>query len=357
MEKIVESINNINVAVSKLNSKQSKVIFLSPDTKGNAKASVSYIYRMARVLKDNGVDVNILHEKNDYINPTSWLSFDVSDIEHKSIENNDLKVGPQDFIFVPEIYANVFEQIQQLPVEKVILVQNYEYLLDWFTPGKSWLDYDVTECVTTSNVLKDAIRELIPVGEINFVNPCVPNIFKPQTEPNKLVVAIHSKDQRKSAKIIKSFYLKYPLYRFISFKDMHGMTELDMANNLSECAVSVWLDPDSSFGTFPVESMMCNVPVIGKIPTIVPEWMNDDNGVWVYDENQIPDLIFNYIKNWMEDTIPENLTNMNIDNLSAYNEVNFTKASLELFNDLISRKVNKLNRIKETLEKTLNDNE
>jgi len=153
-------------------------------------------------------------------------------------------------------------------------------------------------------------------------------------------------------KSIKTFYLKYPLYRFISFKDMHSMTEKDFATNLRESALSVWVDDDSTFGTFPLESIKSNVPVIGKVPNIIPEWMTDDNGIWVYDENQIPDLIFNYMKNWMEDALPENLLNVSDSIKDKYTMEIFEKSTLEVYNTLLERKVAKLITIKENLEKT-----
>jgi hypothetical protein len=357
MEKMNETLNNIDSAIEKIKNKESKIVFLSPDTKGTARASVSYIYRQAMALKNAGYNVSILHEKNEYIKVGSWLGEEYDQIEHKSIENNDLTVGPQDIIVVPEIYGNVFEQIQQLPVQKVILVQSYDYLLDSFSPGKSWLDFDVMNCITTSKTLTEMIKELVPVNQIDFIEPGISEHFKPSEMPQIPVVAIHARDQRKAAKIIKTFYLKYPLYRFVSFKDMHGMTEADFAKNLKECAVSVWVDDDSTFGTFPVESLKCNVPVIGKVPSVIPEWMNDDNGIWVYDENQITDLVFNYIKNWMEDGLPENLLNVSETMKDKYTMDVFEKATIETYNIMFERTIAKLNKIKETFEKTLETNE
>jgi hypothetical protein len=357
MEKLDETLKNIDSAIEKIRNNQGKIIFLSPDTKGTARASVSYIYRQALALQNAGYGVSILHEKNDYIKVGSWLGDVFDTLEHKSIENNDLTVGPQDIIVVPEIYGNVFEQIQQLPVDKVILVQSYDYLLDSFSPGKSWVDFDVMECITTSKTVKEAIEELVPAGQINFVEPGIANEFQPSEMPQMPVIAIHARDQRKAAKIIKSFYLKYPLYRFVSFKDMHGMTEADFAKNLKECALSIWVDDDSTFGTFPIESLKCNVPVIGKVPNIIPEWMNDDNGIWVYDENQIPDLAFNYIKNWMEDSLPENLLKVSETVTDKYKMETFELATVETYKAMFERKIAKLNKIKETFEKTLENNE
>jgi len=103
--------------------------------------------------------------------------------------------------------------------------------------------------------------------------------------------------------------------------------------------------------------MKCNVPVIGKVPNIIPEWMGDDNGIWVYDENQIADLAFNYIKNWMEDSLPENLSKVNETVEGKYTIELFEKATIEVYNTMFEKCLVRLNRIKETFEKTLETNE
>jgi hypothetical protein len=353
MEKVEERLKNIESAISKIENNESKFIFLCPDTKGAAVASVANIYRQAIILKNSGLNVSILHEKNDYIKPTTWLGQECEFLEHNSIENDDLVVGPQDVIIIPEIYGGVFEQILHLPVYKIIMVQHYDHLLDNFSPGKSWADYDVSECLTTNSTVANMISEILPYQPVKFINPLISGEFKPSEKPKKLTVAVHAKEQRKAAKLIKTFYLKYPLYRFLSFKDMHGMTESDFARNLKECALSVWIDDESTFGTFPIESMKCNVPVIGKVPNIIPEWMEDENGIWVYDENQIPDLIFNFIKNWMEDSLPENLNSVSLSVKDKYDFESFEKSTVETYKSFMNNNLSKLNKIKENFEKNI----
>jgi hypothetical protein len=61
---------------------------------------------------------------------------------------------------------------------------------------------------------------------------------------------------------------------------MRGITQKDFANFLKDSFVSVWVDNESAFGTFPLESMISGTPVIGKIPNLKPDWMSENNGVW-----------------------------------------------------------------------------
>lgn len=78
-------------------------------------------------------------------------------------------------------------------------------------------------------------------------------------------------------------------------------------NTLKDCCLSVWIDNESSFGTFPLESMKCGVPVIGKVPDLMPEWMSEENGVWIADKNMIVDFISDFLQNWLEDNLNEDM--------------------------------------------------
>ena len=49
--------------------------------------------------------------------------------------------------------------------------------------------------------------------------------------------------------------------------------------------------------------MKSNVPVIGKVPNLSPDWMTEDNGIWITDQTLFPDLIGDYVQNWLEDNI------------------------------------------------------
>jgi hypothetical protein len=123
--------------------------------------------------------------------------------------------------------------------------------------------------------------------------------FKPSELPLKPYIAISCRDRNTSKKIISEFYLKYPQLRWITFKDMVQLTYDEFAEALKECFVSVWVDDESTFGTFPLESMKCGVPVVGKIPNMEPDWLSE-NGMWTYDSNKIAEIVGTYILAWLE---------------------------------------------------------
>ena len=50
-------------------------------------------------------------------------------------------------------------------------------------------------------------------------------------------------------------------------------------------------------------SSLLKKPLKGKIPEIAPEWMSEENGIWVDNKLIIIDLIADFIQNWLEDNI------------------------------------------------------
>lgn len=356
MIKTNEIVSNIEQSIDKIKNKEHKVVFMVPDTKGNGRACVSVIYRQAMTLNDAGYNVALLLEKKDSIKPSVWLGQEYDKLTHYTVEENNMVMGGHDFIVIPEIYGSVFEQIEKLPMEKILLVQSYDYLLEPYAPGTSFLDKGVLNTLTTSQTLANMLDNTMRYTQTKVIPVGIPDFFTPTDKLTKPTIAIHCRDAKKAAKIIKTFYLKYPIYRFVSFKDMHTMTEKDFAMNLKDCCVSVWVDDESSFGTFPIESMKCNVPVIGKIPNIIPEWMEDTNGIWVYDEHQIVDLISAYIKNWLEDSVPEDFINISDKMSGKYTMKDFSDTTIKVYEEFFSRRIEKLEKIKEEYIKTEKEN-
>jgi glycosyltransferase involved in cell wall biosynthesis len=141
-------------------------------------------------------------------------------------------------------------------------------------------------------------------------------------------------------KIIKSFYLKYPQYRWITFRDMRGLNQKEFGEYLKDSFVSVWVDDTSAFGTFPIESMASYTPVIGKVPNMKPEWMSDDNGVWTYEFNNIHDILAEYIQNWLEDNINDELREKGLSTSSNYTDkTKFENTVIDLFNDYTKQRL------------------
>ena len=300
--------NLVKESISKLENKDFRIFFFVMDTKGNAIASMANIYEHAKLLRDMGYDAQILHEKNDYTPVGTVLGDIYAEIPHVSIETQQLKVNTQDFIIIPEIFANVMEQTAKLPSKRIVFTQSYDYIFEMLMPGKNWADYGITDVITTSQKQKEYVESLFSNRVKAEVIPVsVPDYFKPSDKPKKPIIAISTRDQRDLVKIYKAFYIKYPHLKWVSFRDMKGLPREAFAKSLAESCLAIWVDGISSFGTFPIEAMKSEVPVLGLVPNMVPEWMGDKNGLWTHDPLAIVDLAANYFQAWLEDGEPEEL--------------------------------------------------
>ena len=294
----------IENSLNQLKDKKSRIYFVAQDTKGNARASIKYIYDVAMALKDSGFNPIILHEKKDYTGVASWLDESyMTNLPHRAIEGENLEISPEDFIVLPEIYGFIMEQIKDLPCGKIVLTQSYSYVLDTLQPGQSWPSLGFLKCITTSEKQKERVESYMKKMSYDIITPYISEIFDKPKLPPMPIVAVHTRDQTDTINIVKEFYLKYPQFRWFTFRDMRGLTQLEFANSLKNCFLSVWIDDISGFGTYPLESMSCGIPVIGKIPDLIPEWMNENNGIWVQDKLKIVDYIAEFIQNWLEDSI------------------------------------------------------
>ena len=349
-----EQISKIKTSIDNLKEKKSRIYFLVQDTKGNAKASMAYIYRLALTLKNNGYNSIILHEKADYTGVSTWLGEEyMENLQHKPIEGENLEVSPEDLIIIPELFGFVMSQLTKMPCGKIVLCQAYDHILETLQPGATWTQLGFLKCIITSDYQKDLVEGLMRNISFDILQPYISETFEKQILPPNPIIAIHSREQRESINIIKSFYIKYPQYRWVTFRDMRGLSEQEFASVLKDSFLSVWIDETSSYGTFPLESMKVGVPVIGLTPNLVPTWMNENNGVWVNNKIQILDFIADFLQNWLEDNVKQDLyTEMikTVENLPS--KTDFETKTVELFSGYINTRATSFEEQLSKLETT-----
>lgn len=346
-----KNFKKIEEALNLVKNKTGKLYFLTQDTKGNPKASISYIYGLVKTLRENGYDAIILHEKKDYkikdgnpewLSIEDWLGEEFAELPHACVETGELKVGPEDILVVPELFGHVMEQTKDMACTKIVLCQSYDYIFEMLQPGVQWINYGYTYAITTSQTSKEYINSVFPQMNVSVITPNISPIFKNQKLPGQPIIGIHTRDPRDTMKIVKTFYAKYPQFKWITFRDMRGMSVEFFANTLNEMCVGVWVDDISGFGTFPLECMKTGVPVIGKIPNLKPDWLKEENGFWTYESTQIVDIIQAYIKTWLEDSLPEQLLEEMDKTIEPYTVENTTAQLLEFFGKVEEEKIKEL---------------
>ena len=117
-----EIISKLEKSIEGIKNKSARIYFFVQETKGNAKASVRYIYDFALALQKNGYNSIILTEKPDYTPITSWLSDEYESLPHQPIEGNSLAIAPEDLLIIPEIFGFLMEQVKNLPCGKIVKI-------------------------------------------------------------------------------------------------------------------------------------------------------------------------------------------------------------------------------------------
>lgn len=348
-----ELVLKLEKSIEQIVNKNARIYFFVQETKGNAKASIRYIYDFALTLKNNGYNAIMLTEKPDYTPVSSWLDAKYDDLPHQPIEGGNLSVAPEDLLVLPEIFGFVMEQVKNLPCGKIVIAQAYDHVLETLQPGATWPDFGFLKCITTSESAKSQISKVMRNVSYDIIEPLISDKFEEQVVPAKPIIGVHSRDQRDAINLIKEFYLKFPQYRWITFRDLRGLSEQDFATSIKESFLSVWIDPTSTWGSFPLESMKVGVPVIGKIPYLKHDWMTEENGVWIENPINFTDVIADFTLNWLEDNISPKLIQDGKETANKFSDKNvFEEKVLDCFMNIFDARLNnfqeQLNRIKET---------
>jgi len=348
MNKNKENIEKLESSLSKLNSNEHTIYFLTYDTRNNARASVKHIYDMALTLKESGYNSKILVEDKTYTGINAWLGDKYDSLEVVTIKDDRVEIKIEDTIVVPEYYSNVLESLANIKCVKVMLVQQKEYLFETLPIGSRWSDYGFDRAITTTDLSKKYIMENFNEALVHIIPPMISDNFTPSEKMSKPIIAILCRDRSINKKLISEFYIRYPHLRWITFRDMNQMTYEEFSDNLKECLVSVWVDDDSTFGTFPLESMKCEVPVIGKIPKNEPDWIGE-NGMWTYDESKLTEILGKFVLAWLEGVeINDEVKQKMKESLLPYDS-EITKTNIiSIFN---SFKNNRVQAIEKALEK------
>lgn len=373
-KQIEEQISQITLALNNIENKNFNVYFFVLDTKGNPTAGIANIYEHVKILKGLGYNACILHEKNDYKlrgdqegnGVADWLGEEYAALPHASIEGQDLNISPSDFVVIPEIFANIMDQLKGFPCKKIVMSQSYDYLLELLQIGKRWnVDYGFNDVITTSEKQADYVKSLFPSIQTHIVPVAISDYFKNSDKPKIPVVSILTRNHGEAAKIAKSFYLQFPLYKWITFKELRGLPKTQFATELAKSCLAVWIDDQAGFGTFPLEAIESNTPVIGKIPNMVPEWMettNDkgvkvikNNGIWTNTTLNIPELIANYLKVWFEDSLPQELLNGMEQSKGQYTSEKQITAATEVYTKIFENRKSELSIVLEKLTEALTE--
>jgi hypothetical protein len=195
-------------------------------------------------------------------------------------------------------------------------------MADFMPVGVTPFDVNINEMVVTTNALKDLADSYFPGIKTHVVRPMINPVFRNNDTPKKLIVNVVSRNQDDISRIIKPFYWKYPVYKWVSFRDLRGVTQEVFSDALREGAITIWMDEISDFGYSALEAAKSGSIVLAKVPATPTDWTyvyeesedgkNASNGlnpafIWFDDLNRVPDMVASVVRTWTLDRVPQEL--------------------------------------------------
>ena len=359
-DKKTKALERVKAEIEKIDKKESNIYFFVLDTKGIASGSLEYIYKLAKIAKDDGYNVGILYqiEKGDeFVGVGDWLGEEYASLPHYNVGNDEVDVTPSDVVFIPEIFSNVMNQTKKLPCKRVAILQNYDYLVEQMPFAAQWGDFGIMECVTNTEYNKELLKDIFPYVRTTVVTPYIDKMFMNTPDPKKMIVNIVAKNQSDINKIIKPFYWKYPLFKWVSFRDLRGFPKEKYAQMLREAAITIWVDQDSSFGYSAIEAMKSGSLVIAKVPETPLEWVDaegDNIGmlrnccVWFESFHDVQKQIATVVRGWITDKVPSEIIEEANKVPSMYSEEKTSSEFLTYLKNTIAGRKQELENILKT---------
>lgn len=355
--KKLEQLTLLKEELAKMEDKTFNVYFFTVDSKGVHSGYLAYVYETAYHLKKLGYNVHMLHQEPDFVGVESWMGEEYASLPHHNIEKEKINLSLSDILFIPELFSNVMRTTDKAPCKRIVILQNFDYLTQIIPAGQTWMDFGIKECVSTTAHLEERVKSIFPRVKTHVVPPIVNEaVFNAPTNPKKLIINVVAKNSSDVNNIVKPFFWKYPMYRWVAFRELKGLSRADFADALKEAAFTVWVDYETNFGYSALEAMRCGSIVIGKVPEVAPKWMVDgeefvNNGVWYYNNDDVHMLIAGAIESFIKDGIhPDVYENMKKTN-ELYTTDKFVKNLEEVYvNGIFETHKNSLKLLVSSLE-------
>ncbi len=301
-------------ALQGLKDRKFKMYFFAPETGGHASGALIEIYTQAAIMRRQGFDVTILVESRDHVVP-NFLDQDLQALPHKSVDNATFAVAPEDWLIIPEFLTTIMEQTKKLSCTRVVLAQNYDHIITSNLGGMTWKDLGMEYVLVTSERMKSFVEYYhgAKLYDIQVISLGVPDYFEPK-RLKKPVISFFSRNGDDIKRISKLFYYKFPELQWVVFEDLRGKTgdfnaipRSEFAKKIGESEILLFLDRIASFGQPAIEAMKSDTVVVALAPDVLPEYMEQQAGIWSADYYAIPELLGNAFKMLLADEFPEEI--------------------------------------------------
>lgn len=319
-------IEKLSAEIEKIQNKNARITFFVFDTKGMPNGELEYIYEMAVTLKNGGYNVRMLHTENEFVGVQNWLGEEYASLPHYNATSDSVDFSPADFLIIPDACCNIVGYTKDLPCKRILLLRNMSYLFEAFPIATTLDDLRIHDAIVATEKMGETLKQLFDSVRIVNIPPMVKNDFYENKKClKKLFINIISKNGNDVEALVKSFYLKYPAYKWISFRPLRNLPRKEFGEALKDAAITIWMDNDTDFGMSAVEAMACGSILVARVPENEPDWCFKngeikDNAVWFYNARNTSDLLASVIQTYLHQNIPSQLTKSMKETADAYNE-------------------------------------
>ena len=233
------AIKRIVGEIEKIGKKANKIMFYVLDTEGYASGSLAYEYQLAKIAKDAGYDVSMVYQSdekdNGFVGVGGWLGEEYASLPHYDIRKDEIEINPSDILFIPEIFSQVMNQTKRLPCKRIAIMQNFDYILSQTPYSAQWGDYGIVDAIANTEENKKLLNGVFPYVKTTVIDPYIDKMFGETKQPKKCVVNIVAHNQDDVTRVVKPFYWKFPLMKWVSFADLRGMNKAKFSefNNIN----------------------------------------------------------------------------------------------------------------------------
>lgn len=355
-ERDKQVVERIDDELKKLNNKEFTCYFFTLDSKGTPSGTIAYVYEMALTLMKMGYNVKMLHNEKEFVGVGDWLGDEYAELPHANVDTDNIAVSPSDFLFIPEVLAQLMSLTKNLPCKRIAIMQNFDFLTEYTPLGSQWANFGISDAIVSNGKQDELLKEVFPYMSTRVLLPKIQPYFRKGVEPKKLIVNIISKKATDANKIIKPFYWKFPVFKWVSFRDLRGFPKEKFAELLREGAITVWVDDETPFGYSPLEAMKSGSVVIGKIPDVVPEWMEGvgdtlrSNGIWFEDIHDVHSILYGVIKAWVRDQMPSKIYDEMEKTVEPFSPQHYEENLKKVIAWVVGERINEFKAFKKSVE-------
>lgn len=254
-----------------------KIVFFCPPV-SVINGGIKHIFRMAEVLRELGYDAWIFEQNGQR---PGWFASTVP-----IVGQGIFHPGADHIYVLPEDQPRILESFQPFPQRKIIYSQNHFYGALGIGNANSYADYGVTHILCSSKTIYDHSLKRHPTLKA-YVIPCSvdPELFRPMHPKQKSIVYMPRKRAIEAIFIKDMFRFTYPEFRDWEWKELNGLSEEAVANEMGKASIFLSLSRLEGFGLTPLEAMASGCIVAGFTGIGGREYAVETNGFWAGEDD------------------------------------------------------------------------